>query len=291
MTVNEAFLKYKKRLEITKGEQDDASSRQQEVRSCMKAAFDVKTDFLTGSYARHTKTKPLRDVDVFVVFGSDEAGRRQDPPQETLTAVENCLVNVYGRSSVVNDRRCVTVLFDQSTGSQDDRVLSIDVVPAFETKSYYSIPDGKLGNWINTDPQVHAESATAKNAELDGNWVPLVKMVKGWNRNAGCPIVPSFLIEVMALELVDAPFNAYPDEVRRFFAAAACSIAQVWPDPAHLGPDVSDEMSDAACRAARDALRQAEIQAANAFRADQQGRTSEALSIWRSVFGDLFPKS
>src|SRR4051812_44830554 len=97
-------------------------------------------------------------------------------------------------------------------------------------------------------------------------------MLKGWNRAAGKPIRPSFLVEVMALDLVDGPFNNYPDEARRFFAAASSSIADDWPDPAGLGPPDSDEMSSTLCAAASQKLKAAEALAARAFRADQQGR-------------------
>ena len=84
----------------------------------------------------------------------------------------------------------------------------------------YEIPDKVTGTWIKTNPEKHKEQATAKNKELDGRWVPLVKMVKGWNRANGKPIKPSFLVEVMAEDLVVAPFSTYPEEVRNFFATA-----------------------------------------------------------------------
>jgi len=121
--------------------------------------------------------------------------------------------------------------------------------------------------------------------------VPLVKMIKRWNREAGKPIKPSFLIEVMALKLVDPPFNSYPDEIRRFFAAAADRINENWPDPAGFGPSVSDQMDQACCKKAREAFRAAEVKAARASRAEQQGRQGEALSLWGEILGSYFPSS
>jgi len=44
------------------------------VRDCIREGFDLKTDFLSGSYMRHTKTKPLKDVDIMFVLGSKENG-------------------------------------------------------------------------------------------------------------------------------------------------------------------------------------------------------------------------
>lgn len=73
---------------IGDAEQKDASKRHNEVRDCIREGFDLKTDFLSGSYRRHTKTKPLKDVDVIFVFGSEEKWRRDKPPIETLQAFE-----------------------------------------------------------------------------------------------------------------------------------------------------------------------------------------------------------
>ena len=117
----------------------------------------------------------------------------------------------------------------------EGKVLSIDAVPAFESgQDEYEIPDKETGTWIKTNPETHKEQSTAKNKELNGRWVPLVKMAKGWNRANGKPIKPSFLVEVMAEELVEAPFSNYPDEIRNLFAAMEANIGRPWPDPAGL---------------------------------------------------------
>lgn len=293
ISVKEAFATYKSRLEITQTEQDDASRRQKDVRAAVQAAFDVKYDFLTGSYGRHTKTKPLKDIDIFVVLGANEEHRRKKHPKLVLDDLEKCLVGKYGRDQVERDRRCVTVWFEKRNQTQDEdgKVLSLDVVPAFEDGNDYEIPDDTLGTWIATNPSIHAEKATAKNKELGGNWVPLVKMLKSWNRHSGKPIRPSFLIEVMALELVDGPFNTFPDESRRFFSAAAATIADDWPDPAGLGPAVSDEMTPSLASTARSTLNSAEVLATRAYRAEQQGRQGEAIALWKQIFGGYFPSS
>lgn len=77
LTPNEAFRKFRSKLELTQKEQDSASSRQKEIRALMDESFDIDTDFLTGSYRRWTKTKPLKDVDIFCVFDDDERPRRR----------------------------------------------------------------------------------------------------------------------------------------------------------------------------------------------------------------------
>jgi len=293
ITVADAFETFRQRLELTKTESEDAQRRHTEVRECIRASFQVDRDFLTGSYARNTKTKPLKDIDIFFVLGKDERHWRSKPPSEILAAFEDCLAKKYGRDDVERGRRCVTVEFEKryQTQDKDGKVLSIDSVPALDAGGHYEIPDGKLGKWIESDPEVHKEEATAKNKELDGKWVPFVKMAKRWNRESGKLIKPMFLMEVIAQDLVDPPFNNYPDEMVRYLSAMQVAIEQDWADPAGLGPMVSDQMDANARATAKKGLRDTERLAIQAMRAEQQGRTGEALELWRQIFGSYFPIS
>src|SRR5258708_10068353 len=100
ITVAEAFVKFRSRLELTDREQDDASRRHNEIRDYLKTKFDIERDFLTGSYKRWTKTKPLKDVDIFCVLGKKERHRRDKPPTDLLQASEDALVEKYGRHKV-----------------------------------------------------------------------------------------------------------------------------------------------------------------------------------------------
>ncbi|MEO1149681.1 MAG: CBASS oligonucleotide cyclase [Pseudomonadota bacterium] len=277
LTTYDAFMKFKSSLELSETEQKDASKRQKDVREKIEADFHIETSFLTGSYGRNTKTKPLKDVDIFFVLGANENHRRNEAPAKVLDAIKATLEEAYDASRVDKDgdnRRCVTVEFDSAvpTAAEDGKVVSIDAVPAFKSGSAYEIPDRHLGRWIKTDPSIHKSKATAKNKQMGGSWVPLVKMLKAWNRSQGKPIKPSFLIEVMALDLVQPTFSSYPDEIRSFFGSAQDAISQDWPDPAGYGPPVSDQMTPAKIDLARAALRQADMQAAKAQRLETQGK-------------------
>ena len=120
----------------------------------------------------------------------------------------------------------------------DEDVASYEVAPVFPRNGGgYSMPNG--AGWMDTDPQEQAELVTAKNKACDAKFVPFVKMVKGINREAGDPIDPSFLLEVMGLELVIEPFGRYRDEIRFFLASVADRIVDDWPDPVGLGPDIN----------------------------------------------------
>lgn len=294
LTVPEAFSKFKSRLELSSGEQQDASSRQQRIRKILGDTFAIEHDFLTGSYARHTKTKPLKDVDIFVVLGDDEDHYWNESPGQVLSAVRDALAEEYGTQRVTVQRRSVRVdfgvrLVDDLTGA----VMSFDVTPAFSTGGHYEIPDRHTGDWMPTDPRVHATKATNANNAFDGEWKPVVKMIKKWNDHHDKPVKPSFLIEVMSLDLLTDWAGSYPRELKAWFATAIDAVDETWDDPAGLGHPVSDRLSDDAGlrAAARIALKRAEAACTEAINHERAGRTGAALDTWQELFGPAFAKS
>jgi hypothetical protein len=295
ISVSEAFDEFGHRLETTPTEDKSASQRQRKLRQQLDESdvLDIVDDFLTGAYRRHTKTKPLRDVDIMIVL--NDRSYLDKHPREVLEAVRAVLVPHYGEDRVCCDRRAVRVDFGvRVVDDVSDEVMSFDVVPAFEESDHYLIPDDVQGEWISTNPKIHEDLAVAANRNFSDQWKPVVKMVKKWNEVNGYPIEPSFLIEVMALDLIVGPWTGnHAREIRQFFASAADRIAAGWPDPAHLGPDVSDvlDVDSAKMMLAREALRAAEAACTEAMRLDRAGRTGAALLAWRGLFGALFPLS
>ena len=112
-----------------------------------------------------------------------------------------------------------------------------------------------------------------------------MKMVKGINREAGEPIDPSFLLEVMALELVLQPFGRYRDEIRFFLASVAYRITDDWPDPAGLGPDVNGGVSRARRGEIADIVRKWLTVAEEALLLENDGKERAAVEHWRELFG------
>ena len=135
--------------------------------------FTIADDFLTGSYRRWTKTKPLKDVDIFCVFNDSERAKYRDnkSPSIILAATEKTLVEKCGRENVRTRRRSVTVDFPDAKDATDgeERVMSFDVVPAFTKSSHFEIPDtATTKGWTETNPKVHAEKATVADDAFSG---------------------------------------------------------------------------------------------------------------------------
>lgn len=280
--VNDAFVKLKSNLEITATEQKLASNRHIAIRDYVRKHWQLTDDFLTGSYIRDTKTKKLKDIDIFIVIAADgpQGGYRSQSPIEMLNALEELLCDRW--ENAYRDGMAIVIPY-----GSDDEVVSIDVVPAFERdKGGYFIPDPAAGTWIATNPKLHQELSTAKNSDCGGKFVPFVKMIKGINRELGEPVSPSFLLEVMAHDLVKVPFGRYQDEIVLLLATAAERINDQWPDPAGLGGDVNTVMNATQKVAAADALRQAQATAERAVDLEDDGQERAAYDEWKKLFGD-----
>ena len=124
MNVGEAFAEFRTRLAITKTERERASRTHQDIREHLRSRVDSTTDFLTGSYARDTKTKPLHDVDIFFVLSDNQANRDAfDDPAGSLTRIQDVLEEAYLEQRR-RGRRSVQLNFG------GEEVESYDVVPS-----------------------------------------------------------------------------------------------------------------------------------------------------------------
>lgn len=297
LTIDAAFRKFKSRLELNDKEQSNARVRQQEVRDYLDTKFKIERSFLTGSYARWTKTKPLKDVDIFFVLKEAEDHYRSKAPSVILGDFHKALTDKYGDKSR-KQNRSINVDFGVKADAEDNtdyRLISVDVVPAFATGSDYEIPDDELGKWILTNPETHAAKAVTAHQAYDSEWKGIVRMVKYWNNNpkhGEKPVKPSFLIEVMALQCLHGGWGgSFDREMQGLFSTLADRINDVWPDPAGLGPPISNGMDAARKMRAGNLLRAAAREATLAIDHTRNGRNGEALRAWRALFGPKFPLS
>lgn len=299
LTIDEAFRKFKSRLELTDKEQANASTRQQEVRDHLDSKFAIDRSFLTGSYARWTKTKPLKDVDIFfVLMDAEKKNYREKLPSVVLDAFHAALSTKYKKDALKKQARSINVDFGVVADVEDNtdyRVISVDVVPAVTSGDDFEIPCSETGKWIKTNPKIHADKATAAHQAYSNEWKGLVRMVKYWNNNpkhGEKPVKPSFMLEVMALECLHGGWGgSFDRELQALFATVADRIQDTWTDPAGLGPPISNGMDSDRKARAKELLTKASREATIAIDLVRRGRNGEALQAWRNVFGPKFPLS
>jgi Second Messenger Oligonucleotide or Dinucleotide Synthetase domain len=280
--IDDAFERLKSNLEITGTESELAQTRHNLIREHVEASWQLVDHFLTGSYGRHTKTKRLQDVDIFVVI--DPKGPQGHLANGSGTAAIAALRDILatGWTDLATDDHVVTINY------AGEDVASYEIAPVFPRKGGgYRIPNGP--GWMDTDPNKHASLVTNKNKKCEEKFVPFIKMVKGINREAHDPIQPSFLLEVMGLELVLEPFGRYRDEIRFFLASAADRITDNWSDPAGLGPDVNRAVPNGRRSELVQTVRGWLSVAEEALLLENDGKEHAAVDKWRKLFGWRMP--
>ncbi|MFI1926892.1 CBASS oligonucleotide cyclase [Streptomyces sp. NPDC020377] len=277
------FADFRSRLELTDIQASTVADRQNNVRSAVSRHLDVDTDFLTGSYARHTLISPLKqaDVDIFTVLHSKyhERGANAD-----LGLMRSALMKTYKTPKVSRNGQAITITFTD---------FMVDVVPAFNRKGGgYLIPAGGLGKFISTDPKVHESVSSKQNADHGGDLVPLIKMIKAWNRSINRHF-RSFHLEVLAWQLFKGVTISNDwSAARFFFEKALLTVRKEVADPAGYGTDVAYYIStEEQFREAESRLTTALGRARRAEEYVRLGNIPSAIDQWRLLFGDYFPAS
>lgn len=281
-SISQGFQQLKVNLEITSLQSATASARQQNVRAAVEKHMTVLNSFLTGSYRRSTMIAPLAeaDVDVFVVL--DSSYFEQNGQAALLDKLKRALAKEYNNSTISRAGQAVTIRFTD---------FYVDVVPAFNRQGGgYLIPDSILKRWISTDPTKHVSLWSELNSRKDGKFVPLVKMLKGWNKEHS-QLLRSFHLETLAYDVLNSvTITDYPSGVRYFFDHSRAKIVSGTFDPAGYGGnvgaylDTQQKRDDVVTR-----LKAAYDKALEAERFERDGYTKSAYSKWQVIFGDYFP--
>lgn len=288
-TIPIAFQKLKENLEITGLQKSTVSTRQDNVRAVVANDLTVEDSFLTGSYSRNTMIAPLKeaDVDIFIVLHPNyfhHYNNGQNGGQAgLLDLVKRTLKKTYTKTpDISRNGQAVTIQFTD---------FLVDVVPGFNRQGGgYLIPNSISKSWIPTDPKKHVEIVSSENIAHSGNLVPLIKMIKGWNKNSG-NFFNSFHLEVLALQILrDVKISDFPSGMRYFFDKSRDLVTKKNLDPAGYGQDVGSYINTQ--EKIQEAVAKFQLAYDRAIKAEDynnRGNTQAAIEMWRKIFGDYFP--
>jgi predicted nucleotidyltransferase len=281
-SVAEAFRVLRSNLEITDLQEQTVSGRQQAIREVLQQDFAVKETFLTGSYRRSTMIAPLKeaDVDIFVVLDVkyyEEGGKKA-----LLENVKRSLRRTYTKTPDIRpDGSAVTITFTD---------FKADVVPSFFRKGGgYLIPSLELNRWISTDPKKHVELWSASNKAHNGDLVPLIKMMKGWNKSRS--LFKSFHLETIILAALDGvTITDYQSGMWFVFNKAIGMVQRKLADPAGYSDDVGAHVdTHAKIKLLVDRLTWARDRAWEAISLERSGNAAGAIDRWRLILPNHFP--
>jgi hypothetical protein len=184
--------------------------------------------FLQGSYKRYTAVHPGKDVDIVVVT-------LLDPDTIAASAatarLKKCLAKYYPHKVTPLNRSLnvelsyvtmdVVIATSRELRNQDTLAAirgleSLEDATTWKTQPL-QIPDRDLQRWVDTHPKRQLEWTTELNKASDGYFVPLVKMLKWWRKQAYAkPEYPKgYPLERVAGEVFD---RAKRDHAENFVA-------------------------------------------------------------------------
>lgn len=288
-TIPQSFAKLRANLEVTAPQATVMSTRQQNVRTALESELTVLDSFLTGSYSRSTMIAPLSEADIDIFFVLDAqyfhhySNGQNGGQAGFLDRVKRALQRTYTRTpDISRSGQAVSIRFTD---------FVVDAVPGFHRQGGgYLIPNSLTNSWISTDPKKHVEMFAASNKTHNGDLVPVIKMIKGWNKSHGS-FFRSFHLEVLALSVFEGVrIDDHPSGIRFFFDRARALIRQKNPDPAGYGDDVGSYLNASEkMQTATDKLQLAFERSIKAEEFAARGNASAAVDMWRKNFGDYFP--
>lgn len=291
ITIKKSFHEFKENLEIT----DRQATAVSNCRSNLVDAFiesyislHNQQTRVIGSYDRNTLIRPLSsgDVDMMIILHYSD-NKDCDNPEGTIKILDKfkyILDKKYPDTSKRRDRNCITMQLQQ---------FRLDVVPAFYNENgYYQIPDSIDKKWVVTNPIKFAENITSINKAMEGSFVPLIKMVKAWNKANG-DYLNGYHIECMMYYRYISYIQSYTYDsmLKIFFENLPSYIQTNCNDPIMLGSVDSylggyfGEKRQAAIKKAQ----QAKEIAALAFSQSESGYQESAIKCWKNLLGNYFP--
>lgn len=286
-TIRQAFDQYSTNLELKDRQENLVSQRRANVVATLKQEIVLHSEEskVIGSWDRRTLTRYLSegDVDVMVILHYAQ-NKQWDSGSGTVAALDRFRVildETYPDTEKRRDRNCVTLQFSE---------FRLDVVPAFKINSgYYRIPDSVRRQWTATNPFDFADKITAINKRMSGSFVPLIKMMKGWNREAGWPIRSLHLECLMyhRYKSYDRGYT-YPSMLKVSFQNLPQYLADSCYDPV-MGDRLDTYLDDRGTR--QQAIRKARVAAAAASEAleAQENNPATAIRAWKALLGEFFP--
>ena len=281
-TIQGGFDQLRSNLEITDLQSSTASTRQTNVRAAVERGLTVLDSFLAGSYARSTMIGPLKDADLDIFMVVDASYYAGNTPANLLAKVRDALKQTYPSTpSISPNGQAVTITFTD---------FKVDVVPAFNRQGGgYLIPNANTGNWISTDPTVHASVLTAANKTHNGNLVPLVKMMRAWNRVNNRSFV-GFYLELMTTNILTGiRIDDFPSGMRYVLDHGREKVKFKQHDPAGFKNEVNPLNTVQSVDEAVARFTSAYNTALKAEQFAKGGQIREATDEWRKLLGDYFP--
>src|SRR3989338_6057673 len=288
-SILDEFEKFRSKIEPTENEKGAISASHNRMREILKNSTEISVvdSFLTGSYARQTMIRPLKDVDFLVQmnYGAHE----KDNSIQLLHKVRRVLSKAYPATSITISLPCVKVQF---------HYCHFEMVPAFAIKGnedLFEIPANTGIGWQQTYPKIPDKWMTQENKKSEGLFIPTIKILKRW-RDIYCRQLRSFHLEMLTRMAFDHyNIENYAGGVWAFFARTSYLLDLYKDHPFVSEPGRNNVYVDQylyanplLLAAVRQKIKAHFAFAQKAFDCMQKGQIGFAKQLWGKILGSGF---
>lgn len=287
-SILEEFEKFRSKIEPTEKEISAISASNNRMREILKNSTEISVvdSFLTGSYARQTMTRPLKDVDFLVQM--NYGAHKNDNSMQLLHKVRRVLSKAYQATLVTITPPCVKVQFDY---------CHFEIVPAFAIKGnedLFEIPANVGIGWQQTYPKIPDKWITQENKKSEGLFIPTIKILKKW-RDIHCRQLRSFHLEMLTRMAFDNyKIENYAGGVWAFFERTSYLLDHkkhpFVPEPGRNNVYVDQYLyaNPSLLAAIRHNIKAHFVFAQKAFDYMQKGQIGFAKQMWSKILGSGF---
>jgi len=290
-SVLEEFENFRGRVEPTEAEKSGISASHNKIRDILDNSTEITVvdSFLTGSYARQTMIRPLKDVDFFVQMYYRV--HKNDTPLVLLNKIRKVLSKAYPLSPVKVMPPCIRVQF---------KYCHFEIAPSFGVQgndNLFLIPNDKGTEWQETYPKIPDNWMTEENKKSEGLFIPTIKMIKRWRDTHHIPI-RSFHLEMLTRMAFDNDkIEDYVQGVWAFFARTSYLFGYNYTpfvqEPGRSGVYVDQYLYDnpLTLESVKLKIRQHISYAQKALDFMNKGQIGSAKAYWRIILGSDFHTS
>lgn len=203
MVVSERFRIFLEKLTLTEAQMQNGRDRRESAIKPLNSYYwasssGTSNSIYIGSWAKRTRMRPPRDVDVLFQLPSSVYEKYQmregNKQSQLLQEIRGVLVKSYPYTAIRGDGPAVIVPFSS---------YNVEVVPAFKLddgKYWVCITSGG-GSYKAADYEAERLAMSVSTTGSNGNTRELVKMMKRWQGHCDVSL-KSFWLEILAVDFI-----------------------------------------------------------------------------------------
>ncbi|HKT20956.1 MAG TPA: hypothetical protein VJR47_23105 [Stellaceae bacterium] len=288
--VRKRFTQFLVNLTLTDQQLEAGKMSQAKVRASLNRHYwglssETANSLLIGSWAKHTRIRPPRDIDILFLLPNSifwnyemRVGNRQS---QLLSEVKDALLSIYPNTKLRQDGQVVIVPFDKMP-------IEISIGFRCSNNSIMVCNTNNGGSYITSTAEAEVADINAWDVLFKGNVRALIRMMKTWQREKNVAL-KSFVLERLAVEFMkewsyhNNDVFYYDWMVRDFFAylLRRGGGLVVMPVTGEIVP-LGDDWMSPATTAYRYAMQACEY--------ERDSYESLAGEEWQKIFGSAVPQ-